>query len=441
MLAMGFLALILVGTLLLSLPVASANGRSLGMLNAMFTATSAVCVTGLSIIDAGLDLSMFGQVVLMLLIQIGGLGFMVFATLGLVLLGRRISLRNRMLISESMNQSGLSGMVKLTLWFSAMTVGIELVGAAVLVSRFIPIYGVSQGIWFGLFHSVSAFCNAGFDLFGYGRSLIDFNRDIPVLMTLSFLIITGGLGFAVLLEFIQHRRTMNRLSLHAKLVLTMTGLLLLTGTLSVLFLEWSNPDTLGAEGFTFWHKLANGFFQSTTFRTAGFAAVDQGMLNDTTLMLGCLFMFIGASSASTGGGIKTTTFAALILMVVAVVRGRERITVFGREIALDTARRAVAIVVIAIGFIFITTCAMSVLERHAGIPMLDLVFETTSAITTTGLSSAGTANLRVGSQLLLVPLMYLGRVGPLTLAMALARRMNSATVNRIHHPEEKIMIG
>lgn len=441
MLAIGFLALIIVGAFLLSLPVSSANGRSLGALNAMFTATSAVCVTGLSIIDAGLDLSMFGQIVLMLLIQIGGLGFMVFATLGLVLLGRRISLRNRMLISESMNQNGLSGMVKLTMWFAAMTIGIELVGAAILASRFIPIYGTAQGIWFGIFHSISAFCNAGFDLFGYGRSLIDFNQDIPVLMTLSCLIIIGGLGFAVLLEFIQHRRTMHRLSLHAKLVLTVTGILLLFGTISVLYLEWNNPDTLGAANLTIWQKLANGFFQSTTFRTAGFAAVDQGKLNDTTLMLGCLFMFIGASSASTGGGIKTTTFAALILMVVAVIRGQERVTVFGREIALNTARRAVAIVVIAIAFIFITTAVMSILERHSGVPMLDLVFETTSAITTTGLSSVGTPNLRISSQLLLVPLMYLGRVGPLTLAMALARRMNSAAANRVHHPEEKIMIG
>ncbi|MDD3334708.1 MAG: potassium transporter TrkG [Eubacteriales bacterium] len=440
-LVLGFLILILVGGFLLTLPISSSDGRSLGLHNGMFTATSAVCVTGLSIIDAGLDLSFFGQLVLLLLIQMGGLGFMVFATLAMVLLGRRISLRNRMVISESMNQNGLTGMVRLTMWFSAMAVVIELIGAAILSTSFVPIYGWGKGIWFGIFHAVSAFCNAGFDLLGNNQSLLGFQQDGVLLLTLSCLIILGGMGFAVLLEFLQYRKSMHRLSLHTKLVLSITGILLLFGTVSVLLLEWGNPGTLGAGHLSFWQKLCNSFFQSVTSRTAGFASLDQAQLNDTTKLITCLLMFVGASSASTGGGVKTTTFAILILLVITVIKGRERITVFGKEISQETARRAVAIVTIAVAFLMLVTCVVSILERHSGFEIMDLTFETTSAITTTGLSSIGTSNLRIGSQILLMPLMYLGRVGPLTLAVALAHRMKSNVANRVHHPEEKIMIG
>jgi len=440
-LALGFLVLIVTGGLMLTLPIASSTGRSLGLLKGMFTSTSAVCVTGLSIIDAGLDLSLFGQIVLLLLIQMGGLGFMAFATLAMVVLGRRISLHNRMIISESMNQSGLQGMVKLTLWFFIIALTIEMAGAAVLATRFVPLYGWSRGLWFGVFHSISAFCNAGFDLFGHNVSLIPFQKDMTVLLTLMFLIILGGLGFAVILEVVNHRKSINRLSLHAKMVFTMTGLLLLFGGLSVLLLEYNNPDTLGNGSLGFWEKVVNSLFQATTCRTAGFASIDQAQMNDTTKLLSCLLMFVGASPASTGGGIKTTTFFTLLLLVMAVVQGKERITLFNKEIAQETARRAVAIITIAVGFIAVTTCAISILERNAGVPMLDLAFETTSAITTTGLSSCGTPSLRPSSQTLLMPLMYLGRVGPLTLAVALASRANSGVANRIHHPEEKIMIG
>ena len=440
-LCLGFLALILLGGLLLTLPAASAGGESIGFLKGLFTATSAVCVTGLSLIEAGRDLSLFGQIVLLCLIQVGGLGFMAFATLGMVLIGRRISLHSRILLSESMNQNGLSGMVRLSLWFFAMALAIELTGAALLAVRLVPRYGTARGLWLSLFTAVSAFCNAGFDLFGNGSSLLAFRQEPLVLWTVIGLIQLGGMGFAVMLELLRHRKSLGRLSLHTKLVLAVNGILLLGGSLAVFLLEGQNPATLGREGMTLWDKVTGSVFQAVTCRTAGFAAVSQDAMNDSTKLLSCLMMFVGASPASTGGGIKTTTLAALLLLVHSVVRGRDRITAFGKEISQETGRRAVALTFIATSFVLAVTCALSILERRHGVSLTNLVFETVSAVSTTGLSAAGTGTLRRSSQILLMPLMYLGRVGPLTLAFALANRMNSDRMNRMRYPEEKIMIG
>ena len=440
-LCLGFLALILLGGLLLTLPAASAGGESIGFLKGLFTATSAVCVTGLSLIEAGRDLSLFGQIVLLCLIQVGGLGFMAFATLGMVLIGRRISLHSRILLSESMNQNGLSGMVRLSLWFFAMALAIELTGAALLALRLVPRYGTARGLWLSLFTAVSAFCNAGFDLFGNGSSLLAFRQEPLVLWTVIGLIQLGGMGFAVILELLRHRKSLGRLSLHTKLVLAVNGILLLGGSLAVFLLEGQNPATLGREGMTLWDKVTGSVFQAVTCRTAGFAAVSQDAMNDSTKLLSCLMMFVGASPASTGGGVKTTTLAALLLLVHSVVRGRDRITAFGKEIPQETGRRAVALTVIAGTFVLAVTCALSILERRHGVSLLNLAYETVSAVSTTGLSAAGTGTLRRSSQILLMPLMYLGRVGPLTLATALIRREKDGARNRVHFPEEKIMIG
>lgn len=440
-LCLGFLALILLGGLLLTLPAASAGGESIGFLKGLFTTTSAVCVTGLSLIEAGRDLSLFGQIVLLCLIQVGGLGFMAFATLGMVLIGRRISLHSRILLSESMNQNGLSGMVRLSLWFFAMALAIELTGAALLALRLVPRYGTARGLWLSLFTAVSAFCNAGFDLFGNGSSLLAFRQEPLVLWTVIGLIQLGGMGFAVMLELLRHRKSLGRLSLHTKLVLAVNGILLLGGSLAVFLLEGQNPATLGREGMTLLDKVTGSVFQAVTCRTAGFAAVSQDAMNDSTKLLSCLMMFVGASPASTGGGIKTTTLAALLLLVHSVVRGRDRITAFGKEIPQETGRRAVALTFIATSFVLAVTCALSILERRHGVSLTNLVFETVSAVSTTGLSAAGTGTLRRSSQILLMPLMYLGRVGPLTLATALIRRERDGARNRVHFPEEKIMIG
>lgn len=439
-LALGFLATIALGGLLLALPVSSAGGRSIGVRGALFTATSAVCVTGLSIVDVGTELSLFGQCVLLLLIQVGGLGFMAFATLVMVALGKRVSLHSRILLSESMNQSSLSGMVRLSLSFFLLAIGIESVGALLLMIRLIPLYGVGRGIWYSFFTAVSAFCNAGFDLFGGFRSLTHLSGEPLVLLTLAALIILGGLGFSVLFECVHARMRWRAFSLHAKLVLWLTGALLLLGTLATFSLESFNQGTLDTD-MGIGSKLVNSFFQSVTLRTAGFASLDQARLTDTSKLLACLFMFTGASSASTGGGIKTTTAAMLGLVVWSVIRGRDRVTVFNREISADTARRSMTIAFIGVAMVLMPACTLSVIEQGRGFSMLDLLFETVSAFSTTGLSSANTPGLQPASQWLLLPLMYLGRVGPLTLAAALAGRAESGRINRVRYPEEKIMIG
>ena len=435
LLALGFLAVILIGGLILSLPVCASGSRSIGLRAGLFTATSAVCVTGLTLIDAGTQLSLMGQAVLLLLIELGGLGFMSFATVIMVALGRRVSLRGRMLLRDSMNQTDLRGMVRLCLIFFGMALLIESLGAMVLMTRLIPLYGVPKGIWLSFFTSISAFCNAGFDLFGNFQSLTQLQQEPVILLTLSCLIILGGLGFSVILECFHHRFSFRALSLHAKLVLLLTSILLFSGMLMTFVLEYSNTLSSLSLG----DKLANSFFQSVTLRTAGFDSLNQSALTDTSKLLCCVWMFIGASSASTGGGIKTTTAFMMLMLVVSVIRGQERINVLGREIPQDTARRSMAIAFLGILFVLVCTCMISLLETAHGFDLIDILYETVSAFSTTGLSSLGTVNLRPASQWLLMPLMYLGRVGPLTLAFALASRSPAAA--RVRFPEEKIMIG
>ncbi|MEA4998313.1 MAG: TrkH family potassium uptake protein [Candidatus Limiplasma sp.] len=438
---LGFLVVIIIGTILLTLPIASRSGESVGAHSALFTATSAVCVTGLIVVDTADTYTFFGQVVVLLLIQIGGLGFMIVATLLMVALGRRISLRNRVLIRESMNASSLSGMVRLTKSFSMLAVMIEMLGALVLSTRFVPLLGIRKGIWYSIFHAVSAFCNAGFDLFGGFRSLDRFQHDPLVLLTIAGLIILGGLGFSVISELLVNRFHFKRLTLHTKMVVTITSLLLVFGTLTILALEWGNPLTMGAPELNVGERLVNSFFQSTTLRTAGYASFDQANLTDSSKLIGVILMFIGASPASTGGGVKTTTFGVMLLLVLSVVRGRETVGLFGKQLAVSIVRRALTIVIISIGIVLACTMALSISEHGNGRSMLDLLYEAVSAFATVGLTSVGTASLNPVSQGLLVPIMFFGRVGPLTLALALASKLENNPRNRMHYPEEKIMIG
>lgn len=438
-LALGFLLAILAGTLLLMLPACATDGRGIGLMNAVFTATSAVCVTGLTIMDIGLGFSMLGQAIILLLIQIGGLGFMIFATLGMMALGRRISLRSRVLIRDSMNQSSLAGLVRLTQWTTLLVVGIETLGACLLMIRFIPTYGMGKGIWFGFFHSISAFCNAGFDLLGNFTGIIPFQSDPLVMITLLVLTICGGLGFVVFVELINKPFQQNRLTLHTRLVLLSTVILLLGGAAAFALLEWNNPGTLGA--LTPGNKLLGALFQSASCRSTGFCGVDQMQLTDCSKLISCVLMFIGASPASTGGGVKTTTFAMVILMMAAVTKGREDYVLFKKRISREQIARAVTLVFIELSVIILITMVFCAIEREQGHAMIDLLYKATAAVTTAGLSSIGCSNLSLPSQLILLPLMYLGRVGPLTLGFALADRMNTAVKNRINYPEENILIG
>ena len=438
-LALGFLSLVIIGTILLSLPIASVTKQSIGLHNSLFTATSAVCVTGLIVLDTGTAFTFFGRMVILVLIQIGGLGLMIFATLVMIALGRRISLRNRVLIRESMNTTSLSGLIRLIKWFTLMAFSFELIGAVILGLRFIPQYGLVRGIENSVFHSVSAFCNAGFDLFGGFRSIADFSGDPLVVLTMAILTIVGGLGFFVLLEMYQNRMRFQKFSLHTKLVLIITASLLLLGLLLTITIEWDNPRTLGQMGF--FEKLLNSFFQSVTMRTAGFSTFDQAALTDSSKLIAILFMFIGASPASTGGGVKTTTIGVLILMVFSIVRAHDSVVVFGKQIPVNVFKRALTVVLISLFIVIICACALSLTERRSGMAMIDLLFESTSAFGTVGLSSVGTPLLSRFSQMFLIPVMFFGRVGPLTLAFALANRLEHNAKNRLHYPDEKPMIG
>lgn len=438
MLAGGFLALIAAGTVLLALPAASGTGESIGLFNSLFTATSAVCVTGLVAVDTGTALSVFGQAVLLALIQLGGLGFMIFATLIMAATGRRITLRNRVLIRESMNVPTMSGLNRLALWYGLLAMGIELTGAAILAFRFVPLHGWGKGLFFSVFHAVSAFCNAGFDLMGGYTSLTAFRHDPLVLLTVAALIILGGLGFPVILEVFSQMGRWRNLSLHAKIVLCVTLGLLLFGTMCYAVIEWGNPGTLAAEGSTPGSKLLGAFFQSVTMRTAGFNSADLAAMTDASKLISVVLMFIGASPASTGGGVKTTTVSVLLLIVISVVRGQENVNAFGKRLPQDLMRRALSILFIALTVLLAGTVGLALMEPD--IPMIDLLFEACSAIATVGVTSAGTPGLSRGSHILLIPMMFFGRVGPLTLALALANKLGQGE-NKLKYPEEKIMIG
>lgn len=438
-LACGFLILILLGTALLCLPAATLEGRGLNVFDSLFTATSAVCVTGLVAVDTGTTFSMLGQAILLLLIEVGGLGFMVFATLIMGLLGRKLSLKNRVLIRESMSGTTLSGLVNLTWVYVRIALVIEATGALLLSLRFVPLYGWGKGIWFAVFHAVSAFCNAGFDLFGHYSSLTFFWNDPLVVLTISALIMLGSMGFLVIFEVLRSRGNWEKFSLHTRVALLATAVLLVGGTLFYALIEWNNPRTLAVEGSNAFTRLLGASFQSVTMRTAGFNTVDLGGMTGASKLVSVVLMFIGASPASTGGGVKTTTVALILLVVWSVIRGGEDVTVMKKRLPAELTRRALAIVSISMGLLLGGTMALSCIEGD-GVPLIDLLFETASAVATVGVSAAGTPNLSPASRAVMIPIMFFGRVGPLTLALAFANRQNSAK-NRLRYPEEKIMIG
>ena len=436
-LTLGFLALILLGTVLLALPIAAKSGQSIGLFDSLFTSTSAVCVTGLVVVDTGTTFSLFGQIVLIVLIQIGGLGFMVFATMLMVMLGRRLSIRGRMLIRESMNTSSLSDLGSLTMLYLLLSLTIELVGAVTLCFRFVPLYGWKHGTWMALFHSVSAFCNAGFDLFGNYASLTAFSGDPLVLLTVASLIILGGLGFSVILETARNRQGFRNLSLHTRIVLMTTLVLLLAGTVFYWIVERTNAETLA--GCSEGEKILNAFFQSVTMRTAGFNSFDLSGFRDGSKLFSSLLMIIGASPASTGGGIKTTTIATLTLLMLSVVRGESEVNVARRRLSDDISRRALTVSVLFLTTLLTGTLIISLIE-NGRFPLEDILFEASSAMGTVGVSAIGTPNLSSASRAVLLPMMFLGRVGPLTLAVAVAKRQGGIrTASK--YPEEKIMIG
>jgi len=434
--AIVFAAIILCGTLLLMLPAASRDGVSCGFRPALFTATSATCVTGLVLYDTYTQWSGFGQFVIISLIQIGGLGFMSAATLFVFFLRKKIGLKQRLIMAQALSLNDMDGVVRLQKTVLTGSFTVEAVGALILTLRFWPEYGFSQAMKWGLFHAISAFCNAGFDILGCitpGASLIEFNSDPVVLLTLGSLVVIGGLGFLVWEEIVEKRR-FRQFSVYSKLVLITTGVLLLTGWVLTCILEWNNPDTLGTMGVG--DKLLNGLFQSITLRTAGFAAIDQGKLTEAGKAASIALMLIGGSSGSTAGGLKTVTFIVLLLFIGARARGRSTVTVFKRTIpqgqVLDAMTIAFIMIVLAVfGGIFISATSP--------IGFADALYESVSALATVGLTAGVTGYLSIPAQILIIIYMYFGRVGVLTISLGFL--MGDRAEERFRYAETNLLIG
>ena len=431
-----FALIILTGTLLLSLPAAARDGRSCGFLPALFTATSATCVTGLSLFDTWSQWSAFGQIVIICMIELGGLGFMSAASLFVFLFRKKVGLKQRMVMAQSLSLTDMEGVVKLQRVVILGSLLIQLTGALILLVRFWPEYGFLRALRWGVFHSISAFCNAGFDIFGYlepGTSLMLFNNDPVVLLTISALITLGGLGFFVWQEVVQVRKW-NKLSVYTRLVLLTSGVLLLGGTVLFCLLEWNNPDTLGNMSLP--QKLLNGLFQSVTTRTAGFFAVDQAGLTEGGKAATILLMLIGGSSGSTAGGIKTVTIVTLLLFVWSRIRSRSTVCVFKKTIPERQVLDAMTIVSILVG---LSVFGGIFISSTCDVGFTDALYEAASALATVGLTAGVTGSLTVPAQILIIIYMYFGRVGVLTLSLGFL--MGNRAEERYRYAYTNLLIG
>ncbi|MCI2105165.1 MAG: potassium uptake protein, TrkH family [Intestinimonas sp.] len=435
--AESFGFIILVGTLLLMLPVSSRSGLGTDFITCLFTATSATCVTGLVLVDTWLHWSIFGQIIILCLIQLGGLGFMTIITLFSFLLHRRIGLSERLIIMSTLNLNDMDGVVRMVRHVLIGTATFEGAGTLLLAIRFVPRFGWANGLWRSLFHAVSAFCNAGFDLMGSpGRpfiSVMEYADDPLILFTIITLVVMGGLGFFVW-EDVWRNRNFHSLRLYSKVVLVTTAVLVLGGTAYFFFAEYNNAGTLG--GMPVWEKLMNAMFQSVTLRTAGFNTIDQAALRDSSQALCVVFMLIGGSSGSTAGGVKTVTVVILLLALRAGLRGSDAVTFHGRAIPVRRVMNAVTLVLMAMCMFMLGSMAISLVD---GIPFLRAAFETASAMGTVGLTANVTGSLGHFSRGVVILLMYTGRVGILSFSLAFLTRGKYQT--KIKYPTFDIMIG
>lgn len=434
--AIVFAAIILCGTLLLMLPISSRDGSACDFLPALFTATSATCVTGLVMFDTFTQWSGFGQVVIITLIQIGGLGFMSAATLFVFFLRKRIGLKQRLVMAQALSVSDMDGVVRLQKTVLAGSFAIEGMGALILTLYFWPRFGFGTALKWGVFHSISAFCNAGFDIFGCitpGASLMEWNSDPVVLLTLGALVVIGGLGFLVW-EDVAEKRRFSRCSVYTRLVLLTSGVLLLAGWSMTCLLEWNNPDTLGA--MSVGDKLLNGLFQSITLRTAGFVSIDQGKLTDAGKAFSMFLMLIGGSSGSTAGGLKTVTFIVLMLFIGTRARGRSTVTVFKRTIPQGQVLDAMTIAFIMMGLAFFGAIFIS---ATSPVGFVDALYESVSALATVGLTAGATGVLSIPAQILIIIYMYFGRVGVLTISLGFL--MGDKAEARFRYAETNLLIG
>jgi trk system potassium uptake protein TrkH len=429
----AFALLITIGTLLLLLPFSSTGEGATPFLTALFTATSAVCVTGLTVVDTASYWSGFGQGTILLLIQVGGFGIMTLASLLALLVSRRIGLKSRLLAQSETKSLGLGDVRRVLLGVLAFSILFESVTAIMIGFRLFVGHGYSalDAVYHGVFHSVSAFNNAGFAL--YPDNLMRFASDAWVSLVVCAAVILGGLGFPVLMELRSEWRRPKGWTIHTKITLGMTLVLLSVGTFAFLWFEWTNPETLG--NFTARGKLLPGFFQSVTSRTAGFNSLDFSEMRETTWLVTTVLMFIGGGSASTAGGIKVTTFALLGFVILAEARGEPNVSVMGRRVPPTVQRQAISVALLAVGAVIASTIA---LMAYGGFTMSRTLFETVSAFATTGLSTGLTGELSKVSQSILIFLMFVGRLGPITVGTALALRHRE---RRYRLPEERPIIG
>jgi len=434
---LGFFAIIFAGSLLLWLPISSATGKSVPYIDALFTSTTATCVTGLVTLPTVTTWSVFGQVIILLLIQIGGLGVITIATGIMVMLGKRISIGNRILIQDSFNLNSMSGMVKFIKKVMFGTFVVEGIGALLYMTVFIPDFG-AKGIWISVFNSVSAFCNAGIDIISE-NSLCDYALNPVINLTTSFLIISGGIGFVVWWDLARitkdkKQRHLKFLTLHSKIALSVTAFLIIAGT--VLFFAFEYNNALTMQNYTLLEKLETSFFQSVTTRTAGFATIPQENFTNQSALVSLMLMFIGGSPVGTAGGIKTVTLLILLLTAASVIRNKRTVDVFNRQISSKSIKKAVAVFITSFTVMIVSTILLSVVSNA---DFLDIVYETVSATATVGLTRNFTSSLNLVGKIIIIATMYFGRVGPISLAVAFGMKKESENI--IKNPVEEISVG
>lgn len=443
-LVLGFLGVVFLGGFLLWLPIC--NTQPIKFVDALFTSTTAVCVTGLVTVTPATQFTILGQIILLVLIQIGGLGIIACSIGFFLILKKKISVKERVVIQEAYGMDTLTGMVKLIIRVVTGTFLVEGIGAFLYAFQFIPEYGMIKGIWYSVFHAVSAFCNAGIDILG-GDSFIKYATNPIINITTMGLIIVSGIGFIVwhdlkinfqnaLQKKVPFSRVFTRLRLHSKIAISVTAILIVFGTVNFLLMEYSNPGTFGT--MTFGQKLMAGAFHSVSTRTAGFATVPQSALKAESMLVTCVLMFIGGSPGGTAGGVKTTTIAMLVLTCITVLRGGRDTECFGRKIAPENIRTGFAVVSVSFCALLLGTIAVTALESN--VEFMRILYETTSAIGTVGLSADLTPHLGTASKYVIMAMMYLGRIGPITLALAFGERSNPRDKVR-ELPVRRILVG
>ncbi len=438
--AIGFVVLIAIGTVLLMLPISSKSGEFTDPLTAAFTAVSATCVTGLVVVDTGLYWSFFGQIVIISMIQIGGLGFMTMAVLLSRLVRRRITPKERMLVAMSYNLNSYDSTNQLVKRILVGTFAMEGIGAAILATQFVPIFGWGHGVYKSIFHSISAFCNAGFDLMGeYGgefSSFISFNGNYVIGITLMMLIILGGIGFVVWGDMLNFATKKKRLSAYSKFVLVVTSILLFGGALLIGIFEWNNPATIGEMGFG--EKIMNCLFQSVSMRTAGFSMINNANLTQNSQLVSIALMFVGGASGSTAGGVKVATVGILFYTVFCVSIGKTEINIFKRRLSTNSFMRAVSIVVLQLFLVVISTMTVA---YSMDADIMTVLYEMTSAGGTVGVSLGITPALNVFSKIVVMFMMYFGRVGILSVTCAIMVNLSQKNTSSVSYPDANMLVG